>query len=368
MFPQCFRGCAIGVVATIAVGVLRAALTPWLGPAAPLLPFPPAIALAAWIGGIWAGLFTTAVAGGIGLVLFIHPLAALAADVTNNIVLLTFFGLEGALIAYLTSALRANHNSLALAVAEEQSLRNRAESANRLKQQFLSIVSHELRTPLTVVLGSIWKIKRSHDPTARQAGEIIERNAKAQAQTIDNLLYVSEVLAGHRRLELAPIDLNALCLSVMATLHDEARRRKIEMTLLPPKEPAIVQADHEPLRQTVLALLSNAIKFSEPAGIVDLALSVAPSQVEVVISDSGIGMTPATLKTVFDPFWQADSSTTRSYGGLGLGLTAAREVAALHGGVISARSEGPGRGARVTLTLPRARELPHSTELVARSA
>jgi signal transduction histidine kinase len=207
-----------------------------------------------------------------------------------------------------------------------------------------------------VVLGSIWKIKQSSDPIARQVADTIERNAKAQVRTIDDLLYVSEALAGHRRLEFSPVDLEAICVSSAAALREDAWRRTITIAVIAPEQRAIVLGDPEPLRRTVTALVSNAVKFSNAGSSVEIALAVAPSQIDVMVTDSGIGMAPEVLKAIFEPFWQADSSTTRSHGGLGLGLTAAREVAAQHGGVISARSEGPGRGARFTLTLPRSRE------------
>lgn len=356
MSARYLRGCAIGGVATLLVALIRTVVSPWLGATAPLLLFPAVVAVAAWVGGIWAGLFTTVLSAALGLVLFVRPLDVIAAGAIDQGILLSLFGAEGALIAYLTSALRGSQRHLARAVAEEHVLRSRAESVNLLKHEFLGIVSHELRTPLTVVLGSIWKIKQSSDPIARQVADTIERNAKAQVRTIDDLLYVSEALAGHRRLEFSPVDLEAICVSSAAALREDAWRRTITIAVIAPEQRAIVLGDPEPLRRTVTALVSNAVKFSNAGSSVEIALAVAPSQIDVMVTDSGIGMAPEVLKAIFEPFWQADSSTTRSHGGLGLGLTAAREVAAQHGGVISARSEGPGRGARFTLTLPRSRE------------
>jgi len=318
-----------------------------------LLAFPGVVALAAWIGGVGAGLFTTLVSGALGLVLFVKPMAVVAGHRVDQAVLLMLFGAQGTLITFLTAALHASRQRIGEALAAEQRHRADAESAARLKEEFLGIVSHELRTPLNVVLGSTWRLKHSPDPGVRKAAAIIERNARAQALIVDNLLYVSETLAGHRAIARERLDLQSICHESLGTIEAEARAKEIELRFVPVDSRVFVSADPGALRQALTAVLANAVKFSPTGAYVELSLAVAPSQVEIIISDVGVGISADALSRVFEPFWQADSSARRTHGGLGLGLTAARQIAVLHGGLLSAHSEGEGKGATFRLTLPR---------------
>src|SRR5262245_27781539 len=225
------RGCIVGAIAAAIAASIRAALSPWLGMTAPLLIFPGVVALASWTGGIWAGLFTTVFSGALGLVLFVHPLEAIVGRNVDQVILLGLFAAEGALIAVLTGTLRAHQRALADALAAEQTLRYRAESANRLKQEFLGIVSHELRTPLTVPLGSLCNLTPTPAPAARGVGDLIERHAHALVRTVDNLLYVSETMAGHRPLNLQLVHIGGLCALAINSLRDDARRHGVELRL-----------------------------------------------------------------------------------------------------------------------------------------
>jgi signal transduction histidine kinase len=154
--------------------------------------------------------------------------------------------------------------------------------------------------------------------------------------------------------------MDALCRTGVATVAADARLRDIVVSYTSPHYRAIVEGDPQALSQAVLALCSNAVKFSDDQSTVDVSLTCTPSHVEVTVKDSGIGLPAAALTRIFEPFWQADPSPTRTRGGLGLGLTTARYVTALHGGSVSAYSEGTGRGAAFRMTLPRAKESPTS--------
>jgi signal transduction histidine kinase len=226
--------------------------------------------------------------------------------------------------------------------------------ANRLKDEFLATVSHELRTPLNAILGWTQILRRGAVPAEvhAQALETIERNARWQMRLIDDILDVSRIVAGNLRLDLGPLDLAALVESAVDVVRPAAAAKGIALHLDIPG-PAPVSGDPDRLRQVIWNVLSNAVKFTPPTGRVDVRLAFNDSACEVTVSDTGAGIAPAFLPYVFDPFRQADASTTRRHGGLGLGLAIGRQLIELHGGTISVHSEGEGRGATFTVCLPR---------------
>lgn len=234
-----------------------------------------------------------------------------------------------------------------------ENARRAAEEANRAKDAFLATVSHELRTPLTAILGWI-RLLRSNDldeATAADALDTIERNARAQARLIEDLLDMSRIASGKLLLNVQPLELSKAIEAAAESMRPaaEAKRIVLESFVL---EPAIVNGDPARLQQVVWNLLSNAIKFTGEGGRVRLELTRRGAAAEISVTDTGPGISPQFLPHVFDRFRQADASTTRKFGGLGLGLSIVRHLVELHGGTVAATSAGEGKGATFSVTLP----------------
>jgi signal transduction histidine kinase len=245
-----------------------------------------------------------------------------------------------------------------LELAKVQIARDEAEANNRTKDEFLATLSHELRTPLNAIMGwaSLMKTGKLDEPTQVQALETIERNARIQAQLIEDLLDVSRIITGNFKLEMADIDLNALVRAAADTLAPSISARKISVKFESIPIP-LVRGDAMRLQQVAWNLISNAIKFSSEGGLVTVQVTQAENtfgQNEAVmrIRDNGHGIAAEFLPYVFERFRQADGSTTRRHGGLGLGLAIVRNVVELHGGRVMAQSEGPDKGATFSVFLP----------------
>jgi signal transduction histidine kinase len=236
----------------------------------------------------------------------------------------------------------------------EQEARKQAEEANRLKDEFLATLSHELRTPLNAILGwtQVMRTGKLDEATSTRALETIERNAKAQAQLISDLLDVSRIITGKLRLELRPIELPRIIEAALDSVRPAADAKEIplEVSLVPLTTPVLGDADR--LQQVVWNLLSNAIKFTPRGGRVTVRLETAPGSAAIRVIDTGAGIRPDFLPYVFDRFRQAESTITRSHGGLGLGLSIVRHMVELHGGTVEVESEGDGKGSTFTVRLP----------------
>lgn len=253
-----------------------------------------------------------------------------------------------------TAALRASEEKLRVLYEREQELRQKAEEANRIKDEFLSTVSHELRTPLNAILGWTWLLGNgSLDAEGmKRAVATIERNARSQSQIIDDLLDVSRIITGKLRLQTDEVNLAHVIDAAFDSLRPAADAKEIRIETRIDPQAARVLGDPHRLQQVVWNLLSNAVKFTPRGGRVEARLGRSGSQVEIRVSDSGIGISPDFLDHVFDRFRQADSTTTRAYGGLGLGLAIVRHLVELHGGTVHAESNGLGQGASFTVRLP----------------
>ncbi|HEU4405705.1 MAG TPA: response regulator [Polyangiaceae bacterium] len=240
-------------------------------------------------------------------------------------------------------------------LAREQRARAVAEGANRMKDEFLATVSHELRTPLNAILGWATMLEGGDldAPTRARAVETIARNARAQARLIEDLLDLSRALGGKFALALGPVELARPVEAALDAVRPAAEAKGIR--LWPSLDAsAALAGDAERLQQVAWNLLSNAIKFTPRGGGVWVALRRAPSYVELEVADSGQGIEPDFLPHVFEPFRQQDGGITRRAGGLGLGLSIVRSLVELHGGTVSVRSDGPGRGATFAVRLPTA--------------
>jgi signal transduction histidine kinase len=236
----------------------------------------------------------------------------------------------------------------------ERVLRAEADAANRAKDEFLALLSHELRTPLNGILG--WaKIlrERPHDAAlTSKALDAIVRNAEAQTQLIADLLEVSEIITGRMRLELSPVDLSTVLANAFDVVQPAADAKQIGLAAEGDWAAHVIQADPSRLRQILWNLLSNAVKFTAPGGRVTASVEWSASHVRLSVADTGVGFTEEFRPLLFSRFTQADISTTRRHGGLGLGLAIVRHLAELHGGTVEAASPGPDAGATFTVTLP----------------
>jgi PAS domain S-box-containing protein len=246
----------------------------------------------------------------------------------------------------------AEERARLLARAEEA--RERAEEANRAKDEFLATLSHELRTPLTAMLGwtRMLRTRELDETTSAHALETIERNVRAQAQLIEDLLDVSRIITGKLRLDVSPVELIPVIEAALDSVRPAADAKLIQLqtTLDPLTEP--VSGDTARLQQVVWNLVSNAVKFTGRGGRVEVRLGRVESHVEIAVSDTGQGISPEFLPHVFERFRQADSSTTRVHGGLGLGLAIVRHLVELHGGSVHAESQGHGLGSTFKVKLP----------------
>src|SRR5690242_10425342 len=240
------------------------------------------------------------------------------------------------------------------ALKREKEARLEAEAANRVKDEFLSTLSHELRTPLTAIMG--WSDLLLHDevePEKRtQAIETIARNAYSQCQLINDLLEVSRIITGKLRLEFVACDLQSVIEAAAESIRPTAEAKGVRLQVTLDEEAGEVFGDHERLQQVVWNLLWNGVKFTRKGGLVQVTLQRINSHLEIVVNDTGVGIRPDFLPHVFDRFRQADGSTTRNYGGLGLGLAIVRHLVELHGGTAWAESGGDNQGSRFTVRLP----------------
>jgi PAS domain S-box-containing protein len=236
----------------------------------------------------------------------------------------------------------------------ERDARVTAERESRLKDEFLATLSHELRTPLNAILGWTELIARNQvdEDDAREGLRIIERNARTQAQLIEDLLDMSRIISGKIRLDVQPVNLMDVIEASFATVQPAAAARSVKLRKVLDPNAGPISGDPNRLQQVVWNLLSNAVKFTPRGGTVEILLQRVNSSLEIVVTDSGEGIESDFLPHVFDRFRQADGTTTRRHGGLGLGLSIVKNLVDLHGGTVRAWSAGKGRGSTFTVSLP----------------
>jgi PAS domain S-box-containing protein len=240
-------------------------------------------------------------------------------------------------------------------LAQEQVARATAEAANRSKDEFLAMVSHELRSPLNAILGYTRMLRAcpADSEEAVKATAVIERSARAQLQIVEDLLDSARIIAGKLRIEPGPVDIVPVIEAALDTVRSAAEAKGVMLAADFGPLPEQVLGDPTRLQQIVWNLLINAIKFTPEGGRVELRMESGDDSVRITVSDTGGGIEPEFLPFVFDHFRQADPSSARRYGGLGLGLSLVKHLIELHGGTITAASGGKGRGAAFTVTLPR---------------
>jgi signal transduction histidine kinase/CheY-like chemotaxis protein len=287
-------------------------------------------------------------------------------DGLATLVVIATFGVLGfALLASLFNArLQANARVLKISqdtAAERQNLltreraaRDEAERLSALKDEFLATLSHELRTPLNAILGWASMLQRGvrDEETLKRGLETIERNARAQGQLIDDLLDMSRIISGNLRLDVQLIEPEKIVEAALGTVHPAAVAKRLDLRVDVARGLGLVLADPGRLQQVLWNLLSNAVKFTPNGGMVQVLLGRDGHDVVFRVADSGIGIEPEFLPHVFDRFRQQDASISRKHGGLGLGLSIARQLVELHGGTIGVSSPGPHAGTTFTVRLP----------------
>ena len=274
-------------------------------------------------------------------------------------------------VRQLAHAFSSMARSIGDLVQREHTARLEAEAASCLKDEFLATLSHELRTPLTAILGWASIVTRGHadETRAAHAMRAIERSARTQARLVDELLDVSRLVSGQMRLNLSAVSLNAVVDDALEGARPAAEAKKLELVKRSDAPMHTIRADAGRLQQVVWNLLSNAVRFTPPGGRIEVSLREVDDQAEVRVTDTGIGIHPDFVPHVFERFRQGDSSTTRTHGGLGLGLAIVRHLVELHGGTVGAESAGEGRGATFVVRLPIRADMPvlvPSADLVGR--
>ena len=256
-------------------------------------------------------------------------------------------------LRYALSLHRADEERRQL-LEREQDARLEAQAANRAKDEFLATVSHELRTPLNAILGwaQLLASGQLDEGTARRAVGIIERNTRLQAQLIDDLLDISRIITGKLRLELRGVPVRSILEAAVESLRPTADAKGVALSCEFGVQPHAILCDPARMQQVIWNLLSNAIKFTPAGGRVTLAEERRAGTIVLTVKDTGTGIDPMFLPHVFDRFRQQDPGSTRTHGGLGLGLSIVHYLVELHGGTIEARSDGEGHGATFIVTVP----------------
>ncbi len=245
-------------------------------------------------------------------------------------------------------------SALSSTTRDVAALANELAVATRARDEFLAVVSHELRTPLTPILTWATMLKRGAlDATKVGRGlEVIERNAKLQARIVEDLLEVSRAITGKLQLDVSPMALDPVVHAALDAMRPAAEAKGVRLEAHVAPDLPWISGDAERLQQVVWNLVSNAVKFTARGGQVDVRVAMVGDDVRLSVRDDGAGFAPAALPRLFERFWQSDTSTTRTHGGLGLGLAVVRHLIELHGGTVVAASEGEGHGALFTVTLP----------------
>lgn len=320
------------------------------------------VMISARYGGLGPGLLATGLTVLASSYFLIPPIYTLNVTEPDDLFHLGLFVLVALLISSLSHRLRAaQQQAAALVCAQEEGLlreqraRAEAEAATRAKNEFVAMVSHELRTPLNAIIGWAGILRRSgatDEENFEQALESIERNAKLQAELIKDLLDMSRIIAGKLHLDIRPVALATIVDAAVSVVRPAAEARDIDLCVEKALAPTCVSGDPARLQQVLWNLLSNAVKFTPEHGRIEIKLEAVGSQAQVVVSDTGKGISAEFLPYVFDRFRQAEPQGASRHDGLGLGLAIAHHLIGLHGGTIHAASPGANQGSTFTIRLP----------------
>jgi PAS domain S-box-containing protein len=253
----------------------------------------------------------------------------------------------------ITDRVQAEEERMML-LASERAARERAEAASRAKDEFVAMISHEIRSPLNAILGWAQMLRQGtlNEVATANALESIERNARAQAQLVSDLLDISRVITGKLRINARPVDLTNSLNSALESIRPAAEAKQIQLEVEREPYATVVTGDADRLQQVFWNLLSNAVKFTPRNGRVSVRVWRSNSQLQLIVSDTGAGISPEFLPFIFNRFTQADTTSARQHAGLGLGLAIVRHIIELHGGTVTAESDGIGKGATFRINLP----------------
>jgi signal transduction histidine kinase len=312
-----------------------------------LLVFLGAVMCSSWYGGFGPGVFATILTAVAFFYFYLPPPFSFEMNNPAVIVRMVEFVAVCLLISLLNELRRRYHRRAEMARAE-------AEAANRIKDAFLATVSHELRTPLAAIIGwtQVLRTRGMDGEASAQALETIERNVKAESRLVEDLLDVSRISAGQLRLNVCRTDVAEAIQTALDTMQPAIDAKHVQLCTAIRRGVGFVSGDAHRLQQVFWNLLSNAVKFTRERGRIEVGLEITDSHVYVVVRDTGRGIEPDLLPYVFERFRQGSDANAKRHGGLGLGLSIARQLVELHGGTIHAQSDGLGRGATFTVELP----------------
>jgi signal transduction histidine kinase len=349
------RGCLVAAL-TVAVALLvRMLLRPALGNASPFLLFTPAVAIAAFYGGVIPAALATALSTALGSHFVLGGAGEPVVEKWDRVIL---FVVVSAVMTASSTLLRRSRRQLAASLWREQKARAMAEAADRIKDDFLALISHELQTPMSVVLGWIAAIRqrRLNSDAVDHALEAIERNARILSRLVDDVLDRSRIATGTLRLDPQVISLLTVVRAAVDQMRAKIEAAGLHLKVAEPDNDMAVVGDSIRLQQVFTNLLSNAVKFTPKGGQISVALMATEQDARVTVADTGSGITGDVLPYVFDAFRQGQATLQQSSHGLGLGLSISRYLAERHDGTITVVSGGPGRGSAFTVTLPLAQQ------------
>ena len=349
-----FKGCVIAVVSTGLTVWVRILLDPWLNHECPFSLFYLSVLLTAWLSGPRPAILAIILGSFFATYFFIHPVSSFALDSVSEIVQLVMYFFVNC-IAVLLFNLVKHQRGLAEERSQENELLNRSlREADVRKDEFLALLAHELRNPLAPIRTGLIVLNREpHSAeTTRRIAAIIERQTNHLTRITDDLLDTSRFCHGKVELQITCMDLRDAIEDAIEMTTGQFEEKAHAFQKLIPNQPVWVEGDRLRLAQLTANLLGNAAKYTPPGGRIVLDIEQTSATASIVVRDNGIGFPPEETARIMLPFMQMDTSRTREYGGLGLGLTIVSRLAELHSGSLSAQSRGPGRGSCFTVKLP----------------
>jgi len=339
---------AVTAFVTSATVALRPLTAPRHSP-----PFLLGVLVVAWVAGFGPALLASALSIAAMNYFFIPPLHSLNLLSAHELIGAPIFAVVAIGMSWLATTRRRAQTDRVRALAREHAARAEAEEANRAKDEFLAVLGHELRNPLAAITSAVRLLDTTGAPgaTAARARELISRQVVNLGRLVDDLLEVNRVLKGKVLLNRRPTDLSDVVRRCVAALGDGGRLQRHVLKL--DLQPAWVDGDPSRLEQVITNLLDNAVKYTPEHGAIEVTLRAAGARVSLDVRDTGIGIPAHLLDRLFDVFVQGDPGSRHSHGGLGIGLTVVRRMIELHGGDVTARSDGPGLGSAFIVRLPR---------------
>lgn len=352
----------VAILVTALILLVSFALRQVLEDAVPLVLFVIAVMVSAWYGGLGPGILSSVSSVFLGNYFLMDPARTFALSSPQDWLRVVAFLVTAGVVSSLSEAMHEARRQAELQAQEAERRRRELQEADRRKDEFLSMLSHELRNPLAPICNAvqIMAVQGLDRNEVEHLRMMIERQLGQLIRLVDDLLDISRITSGKITLRKARVDLARVVSMAVETSRPMIEDRGHVLTITAPDTPLQVDADATRLAQVLSNLLNNAAKYTETAGRIDLLVEQVERTVCLRVRDTGIGIAPEMLPRVFDLFLQAESSTDRSEGGLGVGLTLVRQLVEMHGGTVEARSEGLGKGTEIVVLLPVLPTLPAS--------